>query len=108
MLKEFRDFAMKGSVVDMTVGVVVAGGFGKVVSSLLNDLIMPPLGLLMGGADFTELKLTLKAADGAEKAVTINYGNFVTQLIDFTVVAFTIFMVIKLVNRLRAEAPAKA
>jgi large conductance mechanosensitive channel len=108
MLKEFRDFAMKGNVVDMTVGVVVAGGFGKVVSSLLNDLIMPPLGLLMGGADFTELKLTLKAASGAEKAVTINYGNFVTNLIDFVIVAFTIFMVIKLVNRLRAEAPAKA
>lgn len=108
MPKEFRDFAMKGNVVDMTVGVVVAGGFGKVVSSLLNDLIMPPLGLLMGGADFTELKPTLKAADGAEKAVTVNYGNFVTNLIDFVIVAFTIFMVIKLVNRLRAETPARA
>jgi large conductance mechanosensitive channel len=106
MLKEFKEFAMKGNVVDMAVGVVIGGAFGKIVTSFLNDVMMPPLGLLTGGVDFTEHRLTLKAAEGAAKAVTVNYGAFITAIADFTIVAFAVFMLVKAMNSIKREKPA--
>ncbi|MEK7829956.1 MAG: large-conductance mechanosensitive channel protein MscL [Acidobacteriota bacterium] len=106
MLKEFKEFAMKGNVLDMAVGVVIGAAFGKIVSSFLNDVMMPPLGLLTGGADFTEHRLTLKAAADGGKAVTLNYGAFITAIVDFAIVAFAVFMLIKAINALRRREPA--
>ena len=105
VVKEFKEFAMKGNVVDMSVGVVIGGAFGKIVSSFLNDVLMPPLGLLTGGVDFTEHRLVLKAADGATKAVAVNYGAFVTAIVDFTIVAFAVFALVKMMNSLKRDAP---
>lgn len=113
MLKEFREFAMKGNVVDMAIGVIIGGAFGKIVSSLVNDVLMPPIGRLMGNLDFSNLFLaldggtyaSLKAAKDAG-APTINYGLFVNTVLDFVIVAFVIFMVVKQMNRLKKEAPA--
>ena len=102
-LQEFKAFAMKGNVVDMAVGVIIGGAFGKIVSSLVADVIMPPLGLLVGGVNFKDLKLVLKPAqvvDGAEvAAVTLNYGNFLQTAFDFIIIAFSIFLFIKLLTR---------
>ncbi len=103
ILKEFKAFAMRGNVVDMAVGIIIGGAFGKIVASIVNDIIMPPVGMLIGGMDFADLKLVLKQAsiDAAGKAipaVTINYGNFANIVIDFLIVAFAIFMVIKAMN----------
>ena len=109
MLKEFREFAMRGNVVDMAVGIVIGAAFGKVVSSLVADIIMPPLGLLIGGVNFTELKVVLGPPLSGGEPVTLNYGNFIQVLFDFVIVAFAIFLVVKMVNRLKrkqAEAPA--
>lgn len=113
MLKEFKEFAMRGNVIDLAVGVVIGGAFGKIVASLVADVIMPPIGLLVGGVNFTDLKLEMKPAevvDGVEKAaVTMNYGNFLQVTFDFIIVAFAIFMFIKLINKLnrkKEEAPA--
>ncbi len=109
MIKEFKDFAMKGNVVDMAVGVIIGGAFGKIVSSLVSDVLMPPIGLLMGGVDFSSLAVTLKQATLTDPAVTVKYGLFVNTVIDFTIVAFVIFMVIKGMNSLKkkeAAAPA--
>src|SRR6186997_1993043 len=92
MIKEFKEFAIKGNVVDMAVGVIIGAAFGKIVSSFLSDLVMPPLGLLMGGVDFKDKVLVLKAADGAVKAVTVNYGAFATNIIDFLIVAAAVFL----------------
>ncbi len=103
MLKEFKDFAMKGNVVDMAVGVIIGSAFGKIVSSLVSDVLMPPIGLLMGGVDFSKLALTLKEATLTETAVTIKYGLFVNTVIDFTIVAFVIFMIIKGMNSLKKK-----
>ncbi len=116
LLKEFKEFAMKGNVVDMAVGIIIGAAFGKIVSSLVNDVIMPPIGMLLGGVNFTELKATLQdasvdAAGQAVNAVTINYGNFIQVVIDFLIVAFAIFMVIKAMNSLKKkkeEVPAPA
>lgn len=113
-LKEFKAFAMRGNVVDMAVGIIIGGAFGKIVSSLVNDIIMPPIGVLIGGVNFADLKLVLKKAtvDAANKeipAVTINYGVLVNTVIDFLIIAFAIFMVIKLMNMLKKKeetAPA--
>lgn len=108
MLKEFKEFAMKGNVVDLAVAVVIGGAFGKIVTSFVNDVIMPPIGLLLGGADFSSLKVVLKAATEEAEAVTLNYGSFVNTLVDFIIVAFAIFMVIKGLNSLKKkkeEAP---
>jgi large conductance mechanosensitive channel len=105
MIKEFKEFAMKGNVVDMAVGVVIGGAFGKIVSSFLNDVMMPPLGMLTGGVDFTDHRFTLKAAEGTAKAVTVNYGAFITAVVDFTVVAFAVFMLVKAMNHLKREEP---
>lgn len=106
VLKEFKEFAMKGNVVDMAVGVVIGGAFGKIVTSFLNDVMMPPLGMLTGGVDFTAHALTLKAAEGGAKAVTLNYGAFITSVIDFAIVAFAVFMLVKSMNAIKREAPA--
>jgi large conductance mechanosensitive channel len=113
MLKEFKEFAVKGNMIDMAVGIIIGAAFGKVVSSLVKDVLMPPLGLLIGGVDFTDLAITLKAAaDGAE-AVTLNYGAFIQTIVDFLIVAFAIFVAIKVINTLKrkeeeaAAAPPK-
>ncbi len=100
MLKEFKEFAMRGNVVDLAVGVVIGGAFGKIVSSLVTDVIMPPIGVLTGGVDFSELAFTLKAATADTKAVTLNYGLFINNVINFTIIAFSIFLVVKAMNRL--------
>jgi large conductance mechanosensitive channel len=105
ILKEFKEFAVKGNAVDMAVGIVIGAAFSKIISSLVNDVIMPPIGLLLGGVDFKNLELVLKkasvsAAGGALPAVTLRYGLFINTVIDFLIVAFTIFMVIKVVNQL--------
>ena len=115
MLKEFREFAMKGNVIDMAVGIIIGAAFGRIVSSMVSDIIMPPLGLVMGKVDFTNWYFnlsggdynTLKAAKDAG-AVTINYGVFVNNIIDFLIVAFCIFLIVKQFNRLKKEAPPPA
>ena len=111
-LKEFKAFALKGNVMDMAVGVIIGGAFGKIVTSLVNDVIMPPIGLVVGGVDFTDLKLTLKQAvveAGAEvaPAVTWNYGAFIQQVVDFTILAFCVFMMVKVMNKLPKKEEAK-
>ena len=109
MLREFREFAMRGNVMDMAVGIVIGVAFGKIVTSLVNDIIMPPIGLLMGGVDFSHLAVTLKAAAGSEPAVTLKYGLLINTVIDFLIVVFAIFLVVKGMNALKRkkeEAPA--
>ena len=109
MMKEFRDFAMRGNVVDMAVGIVIGAAFGKIVSSFVNDVLMPPLGIAVGGVKFTDLATTLKEASGDVAAVTLNYGMFIQSVVDFVIIAFAIFMVIKAMNTLKrkqVEAPA--
>ena len=107
MLQEFKEFAVKGNVVDMAVGIIVGAAFGKIVSSFVADVIMPPIGVLVGGVDFSDLAVTLKDAVGETPAVTLNYGNFIQSIVDFTIVAFAIFMAIKFLNSLKKkEAPA--
>ena len=108
MMKEFREFAMKGNVVDLAVGVIIGGAFGKIVSSLVSDVLMPPIGLMLGGLDFSNLAITLKEAAGGAPAVLLKYGVFVNSIIDFIIVAFCIFMMIRTMNKLRrkGEAPA--
>lgn len=109
-VKEFREFAVRGNVVDMAVGVIIGGAFGKIVSSFVGDVIMPVLGLLTGGVDFKDLQLVLKEAVGETPAVTLNYGVFVQNIFDFVIIAFAIFLVIKGINKLKkpAEEPAPA
>jgi large conductance mechanosensitive channel len=106
MLDEFKQFAVKGNVVDMAVGVIIGGAFGKIVTSFLNDIMMPPLGMLSGGVDFSDLRLVLKAAAGEDKGVSINYGVFLTTTIDFLIVAFAVFMLVKGVNALKRDEPS--
>jgi len=98
IIKEFKAFAMKGNVIDMAVGIIIGAAFGKIVSSMVNDIIMPPLGLLIGGVNFTDLSIVMKAAEGDAPAVSINYGNFLQVSFDFLIVAFAIFMLIKAIN----------
>jgi large conductance mechanosensitive channel len=98
LVDEFKAFAMKGNVVDMAVGIIIGAAFGKIVSSIVSDIIMPPIGLLIGGVNFTDLKLILKAATETHPAVTWNYGNFFQVVLDFLIVAFAVFMVIKSIN----------
>ena len=109
MAKEFKEFAMKGNMLDMAIGIVIGAAFGKIVSSVVADVLMPPLGLLLGGVNFTALKLTLKEAVGETAAVTLNYGVFLQTVVDFVIVAFAIFLMIKGINSMRKkqeEAPA--
>ena len=113
-LKEFEEFAMRGNVMDMAIGVIIGGAFGKIVSSLVADVVMPPLGVLIGGVDFSDLKLTIKqavtdASGVITPEVTINYGTFINVVIDFIIIAFAIFLMIKAINQFqkkKAEAPA--
>lgn len=110
LFKEFRDFAMRGNVVDLAVGVIIGAAFGKIVSSLVANIIMPPLGLLIGGVDFKQFEWVLKPAVGETPAVVMQYGVFIQTVFDFVIVAFAIFMAVKLMNKLhkkKAAAPAK-
>jgi large conductance mechanosensitive channel len=115
MLKEFKDFIMRGNVVDLAVGIIIGGAFGKIVTSLVNDVLMPPLGKIMGNVDFSGLFINLSgtpypslAAAKAAGAATINYGMFINTVIDFIIVAAAIFVLIKQVNRLNKPAPVAA
>jgi large conductance mechanosensitive channel len=108
MMSEFREFATRGNVVDMAVGIVIGVAFGKIVSSFVSDVLMPPIGLMVGGVDFSNLTMTLKQAGEEAEAVTLNYGVFIQSVIDFAIIAFAIFMVIKAMNTLKkkkVEAP---
>jgi large conductance mechanosensitive channel len=98
MLSEFKDFAMKGNVVDMAVGVVIGGAFGKIVTSFTNDVLMPPIGILLGGVDFSDLRIPIQDAVGETAAVSINYGAFLNVILDFVIIAFAIFLVVKAMN----------
>jgi large conductance mechanosensitive channel len=102
-VKEFREFAVKGNVVDMAVGIIIGVAFGKIVTSFVNDIITPPLGYLIGGVDFTDMKATLPALQEGRDPVTINYGAFLQTAFDFIIVAFAIFLVIKMINRLKRK-----
>ncbi len=111
MMSEFKDFAMRGNVVDMAVGIVIGGAFGKIVSSFVADVVMPPIGMLVGGVDFGELKMILQEAGvdaaGAEvAAVSINYGSFLQTVFDFVIIAFAIFMVVKAMNNMKKKEAA--
>ena len=107
MLQEFKKFAIKGNVMDMAVGVIIGAAFGKIVSSAVSDIIMPPIGILLGGVDFSKLAITLKKATETAEAVTINYGVFANAVIDFVIIAFVIFIVIKQINRLKTKEEEK-
>ena len=113
MMSEFKKFAMRGNVVDMAVGIVIGGAFGKIVSSFVSDVLMPPIGMLMGGVDFKDLAVVLKPAAEDMAAVTLNYGAFIQTVLDFVIIAFAIFMVIKAMNNMKKKeeeappAPAK-
>ena len=109
MVSEFKDFAMRGNVVDMAVGIVIGGAFGKIVSSFVADVLMPPIGLALGGVDFSGLAVTLQEAAGEAEAVTLNYGTFIQTVVDFLIIAFAIFLVVKAMNSMKKkeeEAPA--
>jgi len=109
MVKEFKEFAVKGNMMDLAVGIIIGGAFGKVVSSIVADVLMPPLGLLIGGLNFTDIKIVLKEAlvDAAGKThapVTLNLGNFIQSLVDFTIIAFAVFLLVKGINRMNRKA----
>jgi large conductance mechanosensitive channel len=108
MMQEFKTFAMRGNVLDMAVGIIIGAAFGKIVSSFVADVIMPPIGLLIGGVNFSNLSIILKEAAGDKAAVTLNYGIFIQSIIDFVIIAFAIFVVVKGMNSLKRkeEAPA--
>ncbi|AYF88467.1 large-conductance mechanosensitive channel protein MscL [Pseudomonas sp. JS3066] len=106
LLNEFKAFAVKGNVVDMAVGIIIGAAFGKIVSSFVGDVIMPPIGLLIGGVDFSDLAIILKAAEGEIPAVVLSYGKFIQTILDFVIVAFAIFMGVKVINKLKREEAA--
>lgn len=106
MLREFKQFAMRGNVVDMAVGIIIGGAFGKIVSSFVGDVIMPPIGVLLGGVDFSNLSLTIKDATETAPAVILSYGKFINTIIDFIIIAFAIFMAIKAMNSLKKKEEA--
>jgi len=122
MIQEFKDFAMKGNVMDMAVGIIIGGAFGTIVKSMVEDVIMPPVGKLMGGVDFSDMKLKIqeakdavmegeKVVEPAQELITLNYGNFINNVITFLIVAFAVFMLVKVMNSLQRkeeEAPAAA
>ncbi|OGU10571.1 MAG: large-conductance mechanosensitive channel [Ignavibacteria bacterium GWB2_35_12] len=103
-IKEFKEFAMRGNVLDLAIGVIIGAAFGKIVSSLVNDVLMPPIGLLLGGLDFSNFSIILKDAVDKTPAVALKYGLFINQIIDFVIVAFTIFLLIKGVNKFKRKA----
>jgi large conductance mechanosensitive channel len=106
IITEFREFAIKGNVMDMAVGVIVGGAFGKIVSSAVSDVIMPPIGLLVGGVKFTELAFTLREASNNNPAVVLKYGSFLQSVFDFLIIAIAVFMMVRMANRLRSQSPA--
>ncbi len=106
IIKEFREFAVKGNVVDMSVGIIIGAAFGKIVSSFVGDVIMPPIGVLIGGVDFSGLAFTIKDALGDKPAVVINYGKFFQAVVDFTIIAFAIFIVVKAINSIKRREAA--
>ena len=111
IFEEFKTFAMKGNVIDMAVGIIIGAAFGKIVASVVSDVIMPPIGLLVGGVNFSDLKFVMKEAVGTNPAVTLNYGNFLQVTFDFLIVAFAVFLLIKGLNsakKKKEEAPAAA
>ncbi|HEY6952105.1 MAG TPA: large-conductance mechanosensitive channel protein MscL [Bacteroidota bacterium] len=108
IFKEFKEFAMRGSVLDLAIGIIIGGAFGKVVSSMVNDMLMPPLGVVMGGVDFSFLGVTIREATPTHPAAIFRYGVFINNLIDFTIVTFAIFLLIKAVNRIKRSDAAKA
>ncbi len=107
MFKEFKEFAVKGNVMDMAVGIIIGAAFGKIVSSFVSDVIMPPIGLLAGGIDFSGFALTLKKATETSEAVTLNYGLFINSVVDFAIIAFAIFLIVKQVNKFKKKEEAK-
>ena len=107
LVKEFRDFAVKGNVIDLAVAVIIGGAFGKIVASFVNDVLMPPIGVLLGGLDFKELKAVLVTAAGTKPAVTINYGMFVQNVIDFLIIAVVIFLMIKAISATKKKEEAE-
>lgn len=107
MLQEFKKFAIKGNIIDMAVGIIIGVAFGKIVSSFVADIIMPPIGILLGGVDFSNLVITLKQATETAAAVTINYGVFINTVTDFIIIAFAIFIVVKQINRLKKKEEEK-
>ena len=106
-MTEFREFAMRGNVVDMAVGIIIGAAFGKIVSSFVADIIMPPLGLALGGVDFSDLAVTLQAATEGAAAVTLNYGKFIQTVVDFLIVAMAIFVAVRVMNKLKRKEEAK-
>ncbi|MDZ7344328.1 MAG: large-conductance mechanosensitive channel protein MscL [candidate division KSB1 bacterium] len=106
MWKEFKEFAMRGNVLDMAVGIIIGAAFGRIVTSLVNDILMPPIGVVTGGIDFSDMALTIKSAPNPAEAVTIKYGVFINAVINFLIVAFAIFMLIRGVNRLKRKEEA--
>ena len=106
VLKEFKEFAVKGNVIDMAVGIIIGAAFSKIVSSFVGDVIMPPIGVLVGGVDFSDLAVVLKEATMDTPAVTLGYGKFIQSLIDFTIVAFAIFIAVKFINKLKKQEEA--
>ncbi|NND45745.1 MAG: large-conductance mechanosensitive channel protein MscL [Xanthomonadales bacterium] len=107
MMSEFKKFAMRGNVVDMAVGIIIGAAFGKIVSSFVSDVLMPPIGLAIGGVDFSALAFTLREAAGETAAVTINYGAFIQTVVDFVIIAFAIFMAIKGMNSMKKKEEEK-
>lgn len=107
MLEEFKKFALKGNVIDLAVGVIIGTAFGKIVSSFVEDIVMPPFGVLIGGINFSHLSLTLRTATESTTAVTLNYGNFLSTLLNFFIISFTIFIVIRQMNKLKKKEEAK-
>lgn len=107
IIDEFKSFAIKGNVIDMAVGIIIGAAFGKIVSSFVNDVIMPPIGVLIGGVKFSSLKIVLKEAVGETPAIAINYGNFLQVTFDFLIIAFAIFMVIKAMNAAKKKEEVK-
>ncbi len=111
LLQEFKEFAIKGNAIDMAVGIIVGAAFGKIISSLVADVIMPPIGVLVGGVDFTKLAINIKDAAEGAPAVTLNYGNFIQATVDFTIIAFAVFVLVKAINSLKkseVKAPEPA
>lgn len=107
IIDEFKAFAIKGNVIDMAVGIIIGAAFGKIVTSIVTDIIMPPLGLVIGGVNFSDLKFVMKEAVGINPAVTLNYGNFIQVIFDFLIVAFSIFIVIKVINAAKKKEEGK-
>lgn len=108
LLQEFKAFAVKGNAVDMAVGIIVGAAFGKIVNSLVGDVIMPPIGLAVGGVDFSDLVVTLKSADEGAPAVVLKYGAFLQTVVDFTIIAFAVFLLVKGINALKRTEEAKS